>query len=318
MQILVIKLSSMGDIIHVLPALSDAVAAIPNISFDWVVEENFAEIPSWHSASNLIIPIAMRRWRKQLLTALKKHEIQNFWQKLRAKKYDYVIDVQGLLKSAVITRAAKGVSCGFSANNAREPLAAYFYKCKFDIAKNLHAIERARQLFAKALGYKISESFPDFALKKSVFNCNSIAEKYLMFVHGTSRDEKCWPEKNWIALAKIATEHGFKVKLPWGKEAEFDRAQRIAAECKNVEVLPKSSLTTLGTLLLNSKGVFAVDTGLGHLAAALNVPAVSLYGPTNPDLIGTRGKNQIHITNMETCSAEKAWEQLNLLSTLAA
>lgn len=313
MHVLVVKLSSMGDIIHVMPAVTDATKAIPGITFDWVVEENFAEIPAWHNSVKTIIPIALRRWGKNFWQAIKSKEMQVFWHKLRSQKYDYVIDVQGLIKSAAVTRAAKGVRCGFSANNAREPIATILYQRKYDVSKSLHAIARARELFAKSLGYQIPSSDPDYAVNKELFPKISSKENYLMLVHGTSRNDKCWAEQNWVELAQLANTAGFKVKLPWGNNAELERAQKIAQQVDNAEVLPKLSLTELGALILNAKCTVAVDTGLGHLAAALDASAISLYGPTNPDKIGTRGKNQIHITDMHACSAKKVWQSIEIM-----
>lgn len=312
MKVLIVKMSSMGDMIHTLPALTDAQKAIPGISFDWVAEENFLEITSWHPAVASIIPIALRRWRKRLLNPSNIQEIKTFWRTLRAEHYDYIIDAQGLLKSAIIARAAHGIRYGFNMKSAREPLASCFYQHKLAVAKNLHAVTRIRQLFAQALGYSIPTDFPDYGIMKEKFcpSANSATENYLLFLHGTSRENKCWAEKNWIELAKLAKTAGLKVKLPWGNKLEFERASNIAAKCDNAEVLPKSTITEIGTLLLNAKGAVAVDTGFCHLAAALDVPTISLYGPTNPELIGAFGKNQIHLSAMETVNAQMVWREI--------
>lgn len=303
----------MGDMIHTLPAITDAKKAFPEITFDWVAEEHFLEIPSWHLAVDSIIPIALRRWRKQLLTSISNQEILSFWKNLRTKHYDYIIDAQGLIKSAVVTKIAHGnISCGLNIKSAREPLASYFYQHKFAIAKNLHAVTRIRLLFAAALNYKIPTDFPDYGIIKEKFNIDTVPfdKNYLIFLHGTSRNEKCWAEEKWIELALFAKTAGLKVKLPWGNSLELARANNIATKCDNVEVLPKSTLTEIGALLLNSKGAVAVDTGFCHLAAALNIPTISLYGPTSPELIGAYGKNQIHLSNMATVNAEAVWQKI--------
>lgn len=313
MKVLVVKLSSMGDVIAALPALTDAKKAIAELSFDWVVEENFTEIPKWHPAVASVIPVALRRWRKQLFTGTPVHEIPIFWKKLRAEKYDYVLDIQGLIKSAVVSRIAHGVCCGFSSGSAREPLASYLYQNKFDIAKKLHTVERMRQLFASALGYPIIPGLPDYSImhEKLSYQDNSPGN-YLVFVHGASRDNKCWQVEKWIELARLAKTVGLKVKLPWGNELEFTRAKNIAAASDNVYVLSKLTLSEMGAILLGAKGVVAVDTGFSHLAAALSVPAISLYGPTNPQLGGAYGKNQTHLTNMETLNAEVVWQKMQV------
>jgi heptosyltransferase I len=311
MKVLIVKLSSMGDVISTLPAVTDAKNAIANVNFDWVVEENFVEIPGWHQAVNLVIPIALRRWRKTPFYPTNIREIQAFWQRLRAEQYDYILDVQGLIKSAIVAKIARGISCGFNAANAREPLAAYFYHRNFNISKRLHAVERSRQLFAAALGYEITIGHPHYGLAKERFGKKTNStEKYLVFIHGTSRNNKCWRENKWVDLVHLAKNAGFKVKLPWGNNLEFVRANNIASVSDNVEVLPKLTLTEMGAVLLGAQGVVALDTGLSHLSAALSVPAVSLYGPTNPKLAGTYGENQSHLINMENLSALDVWQKM--------
>ncbi|MCK4609148.1 MAG: lipopolysaccharide heptosyltransferase I, partial [Gammaproteobacteria bacterium] len=287
MRILIVKTSSMGDVIHTLPALTDAGKAQEDISFDWVVEEAFAEIPRWHKLVTNVLPIAMRRWRSKPLQALNQGNLRDLWYRLRSEKYDYIIDAQGLVKSAVIARLARGMRSGFDKASAREPLAALCYQHKFAVAKEQHAILRTRQLFAKALGYELPLVAPDYGLTIAATKPGN----YLVFVHGTSRDDKCWPEENWMALAKQAVASGYdSIKIPWHGEIEEQRAKRIAAACDKVEILPKSNLTEIARVLAGAKAVVAVDTGLGHLAAALGAHTVSLYGPTDPELIGTVGR----------------------------
>lgn len=318
MKALIVKLSSMGDIISTLPAVTDAKNAIPDISFDWVVEENFVEIPGWHRAINSVIPIALRRLRKRLFSPATIQEMQAFWRRLKVEKYDYILDVQGLLKSAIVAKIARGVSYGFDVTCARERFAAYFYHHKFNIPRSIHAVERSRQLFAAALGYKIAVNQLDYGLTKEKFyrKEGGSSEKYLVFVHGTSRSNKCWQEQKWIELVRLAKNAGFKVKLPWGNSLEFGRANNIAMASDNVEVLPRSTLTEIGAVLLGAKGVIALDTGLSHLSAALSIPAVTLYGPTNPRLAGTYGKNQSHLINMESLSVEEVWQKLHGMMVL--
>jgi heptosyltransferase-1 len=283
----------MGDILHTLPALTDAGKAHSNISFDWVVEESFAEIPGWHKLVDKVIPVALRYWR-----TLKIHKWRSCYNNLKAEQYDFIIDAQSLIKSAIITRLAKGVRCGMDKNSAREPLAALCYQRKFYIPKDQHAISRVRELFAQALNYKMPNDLPDYSLDSRVRRND---EHYLVFIHGTSRKDKLWPEQNWIALAKLAAKKGYRIKIPQSNNEEYKRAKHIAAECENVEILARSNLTTLKNILSAAQGVVAIDTGLGHLAAALGVPTVSLYGPTDPELIGTVGKSVKHL-NMNMVS----------------
>lgn len=314
-KILIVKTSSMGDVIHTLPALTDAKKYILEIEFDWVVEETFAEIPAWHFAVKNVIPVALRRWRKIFNQDWQKKELPAFVHKLREQQYDFIIDAQGLIKSAIITRFARGMRCGMDWQSAREPLASLLYKQKYSVAKNQHAITRVRKLFAKTLGYNLPKEQPDYSITSADFpRYYQNQPDYMAFIHGTAKAEKCWSEENWIALAKLAAENNYEVKIPWGNQTEYERAQRIAAQCENAQVLPQLSLTEIAGILKTAKGIVAIDTGLGHLSAALNVPNVSLYGPTNVDLIGTCGENQVHIKDrygkMENISAPIVWENL--------
>lgn len=309
-RVLVIKTSSMGDIIHTLPALTDAVNAIPAISFDWVVEEAFAEIPKWHPFVDRIIPIFLRRFRKKPLQLLNSGELIHFFSELRKRRYDLVIDAQGLIKSAMVTRFSRGLRCGLNWQSAWEPLASLAYQKKIEVDPKLHAIKRMRLLFSKALSYSVDDSILNYGLQLNNLKINKsidIEGKFLLFIHGTTWDTKEWPETYWIELAKIAAQNEFRVLLPWGNNKEEQRAKRIAAVSSNAVVLPRTSLTELANILNAASGVVSVDTGLGHLAAALNVPTVSLYGPTDPKEIGTQGLNQTHISVNFKCSP--CWNQ---------
>lgn len=318
MRVLVVKTSSMGDVIHTLPALTDAARQIYDISFDWVVEEGFAAIPIWHRSVGKVLPVAIRRWRKDWLAAFRQQEITHFLHELRCERYDHVIDAQGLLKSAGITMAARGLKHGFDYRYAREPLSACFYQCRHRVERNQHAITRVRQLFAQALKYTIPDTAPDYGIELELPSNHSgsvvaVAQPYLVFVHGTSRADKCWSEANWLALAKLANQVGFAVKLPWGNQTELLRAESLAAAGDGIIVLPQLTLTAIGDILSQAHGVVAVDTGLGHLAAALSVPTVSLYGPTDCRLVGTCGSRQQHLLDLAQLSPVTVWNALQEL-----
>ncbi|MDR3490607.1 MAG: lipopolysaccharide heptosyltransferase I [Gammaproteobacteria bacterium] len=302
MRILIIKTSSMGDIIHTLPALTDAVNAIPDITFDWVVEEKFAEIPSWHDAVEHVIPVAWRRWRRKLWSPETLKQWQTFRKNLDINEYDKIIDAQGLIKSAIFTWLANGPGSGFDWRSARESAASLVYQHVYPVPKDLHAVTRVRTLFSLALGYDLPNSVPEYGIDKTRF-LSAYEEKqdYIVFLHGTTWPTKHWPEEYWIGLAKLANAAGLLVKLPWGSQAEHERARRIAS-CVHAELLPQLDLMELAEVLAGAKAVVAVDTGLGHLAAALDVPSVSLYGPTNPGLTGALGKSQVHLTATFPCS----------------
>ena len=205
MKVCVIKTSSMGDVIHTLPALTDAQRAIPNLSIDWVVEENFAEIPHWHSAVKQIIPIALRRWRKSPFSVQTKNEWKSYRTLLQVNQYDAVIDAQGLFKSAFFaTRLANGIKHGYDRKSIREPIASLFYDKKYAISYQQHAVERIRQLFAQALSYPLQKEKGDYDIARHFISTDSI-EPYVIFFHSTTRDEKHWPEREWRNLIEKVT-----------------------------------------------------------------------------------------------------------------
>ncbi|MFV1993117.1 MAG: lipopolysaccharide heptosyltransferase I [Acidiferrobacterales bacterium] len=303
MRVLIIKTSSLGDVIHTLPAITDAVRAIPGISFDWVVEESFAEIPRWHTGVRKIIPVALRRWRNHKIKAIRRKEFVNFIKNLRAEKYDYVIDAQGLIKSALLTRLARGPRHGLHGESAREPLAAWAYKYKYKIEKEQHAITRVRKLFSETLGYALnSESMPDYGLETSVFENPAPGLPYVVFLHGTTWITKHWPENYWCDLARQLEQANVQIKIPAGNDLERKRALRIAATTSNAEVLPPQDLRGMASWLAHARVVIAVDTGLSHLAAAFSVPCISMYGPTAPGLTGAIGAGQIHLNSKRACA----------------
>ena len=294
MKVLVVKLSSLGDVIHTLPALSDAAAARPGTRFDWVVEEAFAEIPAWHGAVDRVIPVALRRWRKRPLRYFTGPEWRGARAALGAQPYDAVIDAQGLLKSAFIARLVAAPRYGMDRASARERLAALSYDHPLAVPRDMHAVERTRLLFARALDYARPATAADYGIGAAFAPAPQQLEG-LLFFHGTARAEKLWPEEHWVELAALAITVGYRVWLPWGNAQEEQRARRIAACGAGVEVLPRLDLKALSAQLRAARGAVAVDTGLGHLCAALAVPAVSLYGPTSTRLVGTCGRNQVQL-----------------------
>ncbi|MEG3110587.1 MULTISPECIES: lipopolysaccharide heptosyltransferase RfaC [unclassified Pantoea] len=301
MHVLIVKTSSMGDVLHTLPALTDAMHAIPGIRFDWAVEENFAQIPGWHPAVDKVLPVAIRRWRKHWFGSQQREERVLFKRELQSRQYDIVIDAQGLIKSAaLVTRLSKGVKHGQDSRSAREPFASWWYDIRHEVSKKQHAVERTRELFAKSLGYEKPQTQGDYAIAG---HFSTIATEdtapYLIFLHATTRDNKHWPEDHWRGLIELVQPMGLRVKLPWGAEHEHQRAQRLAEGFEYVEVLPKLSLEAVAQQLAGACAVVSVDTGLSHLTAALDRPNITLYGPTDPGLIGGYGKNQYVIKAVE-------------------
>lgn len=301
MRVLIIKTSSLGDVIHTLPALTDAAHAIPGIRFDWVVEEGFAEIPGWHPAVDQVIPVAIRRWRKNLWQTLKSGEWKAFKQRVRERKYDLVIDAQGLVKSAWLTRYVKAPVAGLDRYSAREGWASRFYDRRLSVATGQHAVERVRQLFAMALAYDLPDGIGNYGLDLERLQLPPAAP-YVVFLHGTTWATKHWPEAYWRELAERMGRRKLEVRLPWGNPAEKARAERIAQGLNNCQVLPRLNLAGVARVLAAAKACVAVDTGLGHLAAALDVPTISLFGPTNPGLTGAYGRTQIHQASDWPCA----------------
>lgn len=304
MRILIVKVSSLGDVIHTLPAVTDAKRANRDLIFDWVVEENFIEIPAWHPAVDVVIPVAIRRWRRNWAKTYFRGEVGKFKKHLQNVHYDLVIDAQGLIKSGIVSRLSKGLTIGLSNRTIKEPLATLFYNKVYSIPWSEHAVDRIRELFSNALKYKYDKGHVDYGLdfKRIGIKKDEPKEKQLVFLHGTTWKTKLWPDNYWKQLAEIATTAGYKVLLPWGNESEREKADLIADNDNDVIVLPKQSLTGLARYIAKSTGVIAVDTGLGHLAAALSVPILSLYGPTDPGLSGTFGQSQMHLKANFSCA----------------
>lgn len=316
MQVLIVKTSSMGDVLHTLPALTDAMHAIPGIRFDWVVEEGFSQIPTWHPAVDRVIPVAIRRWRKNWFGSETRQQRCDFKRQVQERNYDLVIDAQGLIKSAaLVTRIAHGSKHGLDCKSVREPFASWFYNHRHEIDKQQHAVERIRELFAKSLGYAKPQSTGDYAIAaRFLSQPPADARQYLVFLHATTRDEKHWPEANWRELIALIAPSGIKIKLPWGAEHERQRALRLAEGFEHVEVLPKLSLQQVAEVLAGAKAVVSVDTGLSHLTAALDRPNITLFGPTDPGLIGGYGQNQHSLISpeksMATLTADAVWTEL--------
>lgn len=289
----------MGDVFHTFPALSDAQKAIPGLTVDWVVEKGFAEIPKWHPVVDKVYPIELRRWRKTLFTNVTRKEIKAFFEEINQIKYDLVLDAQGLLKSVWVARRILGDVSGFDRKSAREAVASLFYQNKYPVKKDQHAILRLRQLFAQALNYSLVEDQPiAYGLETSswskpeVLQAHIGSDDYAVFLHGTTWNTKYWPEDHWIELLKKVQKRGLKVVLPWGNDEEKQRSLRIASHSEKEDVwvpAQRLSLNTVAQILNFSTRVVSVDTGLSHVAAALEVPMVVLYRVTDPKLVGADG-----------------------------
>ena len=235
---LIIKTSSLGDVIHTLPAITEASQNIKNLQFDWVVEKSFAEVPSWHPAVNKTIVIEIRKWRKNIIRHIK--NIIIFRKTLRTRKYDYIIDAQGLIKSGVITFFSKGIKYGLDKKSAKESLASFFYNKKIHIKKNQHAVLRIKELFSKVFDYQ-TKTVVNYGLSFSNWKYND-SKKYVVFLHGTTWPTKYWSFESWKILAKEFIKQGLSILIPWGNEDEYARAVELSENVKNITVLPKMNL----------------------------------------------------------------------------
>ncbi len=287
MRILIIKTTSLGDVVHCLPVIADIKKHFPNALIDWVVEESFVDILKLHPHINGIITVAIRRWRKAIFSQRTWQAFNSFKHQLQAQPYDVVIDTQGLLKSGLITYLCRSQNkCGYDKNSAREGLVSWFYHHKYAISYQQHAITRNRTLTALSLGYTPPTTAPDYAIQASDTAIPTLNQPYIIALHGTSRDSKLWLTEYWITLGKQLEEQSISLALPWANEAEHQRAKFIASSLQNAVVLPKLSITALAEVISKSEAAVGVDTGLSHLAAALNKHVVAIYTDTNPALTG--------------------------------
>src|SRR5467141_177151 len=239
-DILFIKTSSLGDVIHHMPALTDRRRHRPQARFCWVVEEAFAPLVRIHPAVADVIPVASRRWRERLLASATWREIAGFGRALRARCYEHVIDTQGLLRSAVIARLASGRRHGYDARSIREPAASFLYDVKHRVARDLHAVTRNRMLTGLALGYAPNGAV-DFGLSRKDIAATA-ASPYAILLHATARPEQEWPEASWIALGRALSARGGSLLLPWGTQAERARSTRMAAALSNARAPERQPL----------------------------------------------------------------------------
>jgi heptosyltransferase-1 len=292
-RILFVKTSSLGDIVHNCPAVSDAARRLPDAVIDWVVEEAFAEVAALHASVRRVIPIGLRRWRAAPLARTTWSEAAAFRAALRSERYDAIVDSQGLIKSALVSALARGRRHGLDRASAREPFAARFYDVVHAVPAGLHAVERNRRLAAAALGY-----VPDAACEYGLRVASEAAARpqlpaaYALLLTMTSREDKLWPEERWRALGVWLHGQGVLSLLPWGTDEERLRCARIAAAVPGASVPPHASLAELARLALGARCAIGLDTGLSHLAVALGIPVLGLYCGSNPALTGLHGSDR--------------------------
>jgi heptosyltransferase-1 len=289
LNILIVRVSSLGDVVHNMPLLADVHSHFPDAQIDWVVEEAYTGLVGLNPHVRTIIPIALRRWRKQLSSASVRAEIAAFYRHLRAVPYDLILDTQGLLKTGLVMRLAKlapgGKRVGLAnatEDSGYEPLSKLFHSFSVPVELRAHAVARGRAVAAKALGYTVSDAV-DFSLQSPPPppSAQSLpwqeTGKYAVFFHGTAGADKQWPIASWREIATTLNARGLPVLLPWGNAEEQARAQQIAMQLPNVQVLPALSLMEAVALAQGAALAIGVDTGLTHVAAAYCRPTIELY-----------------------------------------
>ena len=282
--ILVVRPSSLGDIVHALTLVADVQAHRPLLAIDWVAETGFVPLLELHPGIRKIVPVALRRWRHRPFAASTWRELASFRQALRREEYSAVLDLQEQVKGALIARMARGVRHGPDRASFREPVATLMHDAHHAIDRNQHFIVRCRELAAAALGYRV-EGPPRFGLEAPIAPAGMLPERpFVAIFHGTSRADKLWPDAHWRRLVEAFAALGLAVVLPWGSDAEHARSERYAAGVADALVPPppRQSLPSLAALVARAEVVVGVDTGLVHLAAALGTPTVSVFVATDP------------------------------------
>ena len=290
MNILLLRLSSMGDLIHTLPAIEDLSKHRPDIQLDWMCEAGFADIARLHPFVKRVIPMRWRYWRKHLLQVETKNEIMALRNTLIGRDYRFSVDSQGLLKSALFGKMAHAPILGYDKHSIREPLASKFYKQTFAVSRQANAIWRNRELFAQIFQYEFAADEVVFGAKVPSDVSKPVEDTdYIVALHATSQDEKLWPETMWWELfERLHAETGQVIYLPWGNNQERGRAEKWAAKFNYVKLSPKLTLLQAARLLEDAQAIIGVDTGLLHLANALNKPTVGIYLHSNPALTGVQ------------------------------
>jgi heptosyltransferase-1 len=291
-DILFIKTSSLGDVIHHMPAVTEARRHKPDARIAWVVEENYAPLAALHPAVDEVIPVAVRRWRRRFFLWSSWRDAKNFIMQLRARTYDAIVDTQGLVRSAVLARIARGLRHGYGADSVRERLAAFAYNVQHSVPRSEHAIARNRALTGLALGY-VPEGAPDFGLDRKAL-AGVARVPYGIFLHATAQKAKEWPEENWLALAR-ALEGKTSLLLPFGSPTEKARADRLASQLNNTRVPIGRAIDDMARMIAGASFVVGVDTGILHLAAALGVPLVAIFCGSEPSLTGPMGSGHMEI-----------------------
>lgn len=291
MRLLIVKTSSMGDVVHALPVVADVLRHDPSVSIDWLVESAYAAIPQLHPGVKRVLPMSWRKWRRALLSGATWQAMRALRAELQREPYDLVLDLQGLLKSALWARQARGPVAGYDRRSVREPAAAWAYQRRATVGQDLHAVQRCRLLAAAHLGYAAPTTPPDFGLRAPAAGWGPKAP-YAVLIPNASRKEKLWPERHWVSVGKRLRERGLIPVVLWGADEEQTLAERIAADCEG-DVPPFLKVGEMAAVLAGARQVVGLDTGFTHLAAALGRPTIGIYCDHEPGLAGITGPGRV-------------------------
>jgi heptosyltransferase I len=294
-RVLFVKLSSLGDVVHHLPAVTELAENRPGIQIAWAVEEAYVELVKLHPAVTDVYPVGLRALRGNVLDLSRWRRMREVRRALAAGAWDYVVDAQGLIKSALVARAARGVAFGMDRASARERLAARFYDVTIPVARNLHAVERNRRLVAEIFGYAVRGA-PSYGISAPPAAPASAPQgPYAVLLHAASRADKRWAHERWVALARLLSESGYAAVFPGGTEAERQSAADLARQVPGALAAPPMDLAGAAALIAHASLVAGVDTGLTHLAVALGRPTVGIYCATRPELTGLNGREGVNL-----------------------
>jgi heptosyltransferase-1 len=294
-RVLFVKLSSLGDVVHHLPAVTDLARHRPDVAIAWAVEEAYAPLVRLHPAVREVIPVGLRALRAHPMQRSRWTSVGEARRALARGGWDYVIDSQGLLKSALVARSAGGVRFGMDKKSARERIAARFYDVGLPVARERHAVERNRDLVAQVFGYR-PQGEADYGLAAPAAAPSWAPQPpYAVLLHAASRKEKAWPEERWVALGKLLSESGHACVLPGGTPGERAAAARMAAAIPGAIAAPETGISDVAALLAHAALVAGVDTGLTHLAVAFGRPTAGIYCATRPDLTGLHGRDGVNL-----------------------
>jgi heptosyltransferase-1 len=280
-EILVVRPSSLGDIVYALAVVSDIRRRYPDAAIDWVSEPGFAPLIELCPDVRRVIPFGLRRWRRAPFAAATWRDVQAFRGSLRRSRYAAILDLQEQVKGALIAKAARGIRHGFDRASIREPLAALLDDVHHRVSRDLHFLTRCRRLAAAALGYA-ADAPPRWNLRVPRCAAGMPGGPYVVVLHATSRDDKLWPEASWREVMDACSHAGFAVVLPWGNAVEQARSARLAEGNARAVVPAWLSLPDVATLLSNASLAVGVDTGFTHLSAALGTPTIALFTVTDP------------------------------------